>query len=389
MRALLLTALLLLPAAAADLDGPWRFSYISATGAKRSGTIDLKVAGGQVTGSISSDRGTAKIDDGHIQGDAISFRMIRRGNGDEVEVRYDGQVRNGVMKLKMQYGSHSPVEITATRPLPDKDLAVKVEKIADGFLGGEGPVWSRKNYLLFSDYDKNRIYKYVPGKQPEVYREESNGANGNAMDTKGRLYSCEYRSRRVTRTLPNGRTEVFVDRFEGKRFNAPNDIVVRRDGHVYFTDPLFTPLDHRDLDFYGVYHVTPGRKKIETLSRTQTRPNGITISPDGKTLFVANSDENNIRAYDLDSQGNASHERIVVSDLPGGADGLRVDVQGNFYVASRGVRVYSADGQYKGRIPTEVNPRNLAFGDPDFKTLYLIGNTLYRVRMDIAGSVQY
>ena len=134
-----------------------------------------------------------------------------------------------------------------------------------------------------SDYSRDRLYRnYLPGKAPEVYREDSHGANGNTMDRQGRLYSCEYKSRRVTRTDRKGKVEIFAEKFEGKRFNAPNDIVVRRDGHVYFTDPLFTPLDQRDLDFYGVYHITP-QGKIEAIARMpKTRPNGITLSPDGR-----------------------------------------------------------------------------------------------------------
>src|SRR2546430_1845573 len=196
-------------------------------------------------------------------------------------------------------------------------------------------MWSRDGFLIFSDYSKDRLYKIVPGKTPEVYREDSHGANGNAMDRQGRLYSCEYKSRRVTRTGRSGKIEVLADKFEGKRFNAPNDIVVRRDGHVYFTDPLFTPLDQRDIDFYGVYHVTP-TGEIEAIARLQTRPNGIALSPDGKILYVANTDEKNIRAYDVDDRGRASHERIAVADLPGGPDGMRVDVKGNLYIAAGG-----------------------------------------------------
>src|SRR4030095_12750200 len=114
------------------------------------------------------------------------------------------------------------------------------EPVADGFPGGEGPVWSREGFLIFSDYSRDRLYRYTPGKAPEVYREDSHGTNGNTMDGEGRLYSCEYKSRRVTRTDRQGKIEVLVDKFEGKRFNAPNDIVVRRDGHVYLTCPLFT-----------------------------------------------------------------------------------------------------------------------------------------------------
>jgi gluconolactonase len=265
---------------------------------------------------------------------------------------------------------------------------LQVQEVATGFPGGEGPVWSRQGYLIFSDYSKDRLYKLVPGKAPEVYREDSHGANGSAMDRKGRLYSCEYKARRVTRTDPNGKIEVFVDSFEGKRFNAPNDIVVRRDGHVYFSDPLFTPLDQRDLDFYGVYHVTP-KGRIEAVARMKTRPNGVTLSPDGKILYVANTDEKNIRAYDLDRSGRASNERVVVADLPGSPDGIRTDVKGNLYVTAQGVAVYSPKGELLGRITTPVNPRNLAFGDADLRTLYIVGNTIFRVRLDVAGAVQY
>ena len=276
-----------------------------------------------------------------------------------------------------------------TLPLAAQDFAnLKVEEVAKEFKGGEGPVWSREGYLIFSDYEVNRIYKLAPGGKPEVYREDSGGANGNAMDAQGRLYTCEYRTRRVTRTGRDGKVEVLADHFEGKRFNAPNDIVVRRDGNVYFSDPLFTPLDHRDLDFYGVYHITPDGK-IEAIARMKTRPNGVTLSPDGKILYVANTDERNIRAYDLDAKGNASGERIAIANLPGGPDGIRTDRNGNLFIAARGVVVYSPDGKLLGRIPTPVNPRNLAFGDPDLKTLYLVGNTIYRVRLETPGAVQY
>jgi gluconolactonase len=265
--------------------------------------------------------------------------------------------------------------------------ALKVELVAEGFPGGEGPVWSREGYLLFSDYSRDRIYKYVPGQAPEVWREGSHGTNGNTMDAQGRLYSCEYKARRVTRTDKAGKIEVLAERFEGKRFNAPNDIVVRRDGHVYFTDPLFTPLDQRELDFYGVYHITPAGQ-IEAIARMTTRPNGIALSPDGRTLYVANSDERNVRAYDVDAGGKTSNERVLAT-LDAGPDGMRVDVKGNLYFAARGVQIYSPTGKLLGKIAAPVNPRNIAFGDADMKTLYLVGNSIFKVRVETAGSIQY
>ena len=264
---------------------------------------------------------------------------------------------------------------------------LEVEEVAAGFPGGEGPVWSREGYLLFSDYSRDRIYKYIPGQAPAVWRDGSNGANGNALDVQGRLYSCEYKSRRVTRTDRTGAIEVLADRFEGKRLNAPNDIVVRRDGHVYFTDPLFTPLDQRELDFFGVFHITPAGR-IEAVARMTTRPNGIALSPDGRVLYVANTDERNVRAYDVDAAGGTSNERVLAT-LDAGPDGMRVDATGNLVIAARGVQIYSPAGALLGKIAVPVNPRNIAFGDADLRTLYLVGNSIFKVRLETPGSLQY
>jgi gluconolactonase len=268
----------------------------------------------------------------------------------------------------------------------------KVETIQDGFPGGEGPVWSRGGYLLFSDYENDRIHKYVPGQAVSVYREHSNGANGNTFDGQGRLYTCEYKSRRVTRTSRNGQIEVIADRWQGKRLNAPNDIVVRQDGNVYFTDPLFTPLDprERELDFYGVYRISPAGV-MELIASGKTRPNGIALSPDGKLLYIANSDERNIRVYDTDQAGKASNERVLIPTLPGGPDGMKVDEQGNLYVTARGIQIYSPQGKHLGSIELPGGiARNCAFGDKDLKTLYITGRTsLMRVRMNIKGAIQY
>ena len=204
---------------------------------------------------------------------------------------------------------------------------------------------------------------------------------------RGGCIPASNKARRVTRTDKAGKIEVLAERFEGKRFNAPNDIVVRRDGHVYFTDPLFTPLDQRELDFYGVYHITPAGQ-IEAIARMTTRPNGIALSPDGRTLYVANSDERNVRAYDVDAGGKTSNERVLAT-LDAGPDGMRVDAKGNLYFAARGVQIYSPTGTLLGKIAVPVSPRNIAFGDADLKTLYLVGNSIFKVRVDTPGSIQY
>jgi gluconolactonase len=265
-----------------------------------------------------------------------------------------------------------------------------VEKVAAGFRFTEGPAWSREGHLLFSDVPNDKIHKFVPGKGTDVFRAQSNGANGNTFDAQGRLYTCESRTRRVTRTDRKGRIEVLAERWEGKRLNAPNDIVVRRDGNVYFTDPAFgNQADGRELDFYGVYHITP-KSQLELIAKPAGRPNGIALSPDGKILYVANSDERNIRAYDLDRAGKPSNERVVVSGVDGPPDGMKVDEKGNLYVTANKLFVYSPDGKLLTTIELSETPANCAFGDPDLQSLYVTARTsLYRVRLTVKGSMQY
>jgi gluconolactonase len=270
---------------------------------------------------------------------------------------------------------------------------LEVQRVVANLHFAEGPAWSYDGFLLFSDTVVDKLFKVVPGSADEVFAERAGGAIGNAYDTEGRLYSCEFRQRRITRTLKNGKVEVLAARFEGKRFNAPNDIVVRRDGQVYFTDPAFgSQQDTRELDFYGVYHVTP-KGELEAVARWKTRPNGIALSPNGRTLYVSDSDERSVRAYDLDGKGAASKERIVVDKIDGVPDGVRTDEKGNLYVAANEVFVYEmSNGPAKllGEIPLAETPSNLAFGDADMETLYITARTsVYRVRLGVKGALPY
>ncbi|HYK17457.1 MAG TPA: SMP-30/gluconolactonase/LRE family protein [Bryobacteraceae bacterium] len=267
---------------------------------------------------------------------------------------------------------------------------VTVDRIATGFVFAEGPVWSRDGFLVFSDVPENKLLELKLGQKPALLRANSNGAMGNAFDSQGRLYTCETHARHITRTDKKGRVDVFAERYEGKRFNAPNDIVVRKDGQVYFTDPAFgNQEDTRELDFFGVYHVSP-RGEVELIAKPKGRPNGITLSPNGRLLYVANSDERNIRAYDLDSKGAASNERVLVSGIEGIPDGLRADEKGNLYVAAKRIEVFSPDGKSLGSISLAETPSNLAFGDEDFQSLFVTARTsVYRIRLDVKGSVQY
>lgn len=283
------------------------------------------------------------------------------------------------------------VALLLSLPVTAQDFSnVRVEKISGGYAFTEGPVWSRDGYLLFSDVPNNKIIRFEPGEGTAVFRENSDGANGNTFDARGRLYTCESRTRRVTRTGKDGKIEVLAEKWQGKRLNAPNDIVVRKDGHVYFTDPAFgRQVDTRELDFFGVYHVSP-KGEMEVVAKPAGRPNGIALSPDGKVLYVANSDDRNLRAYDVDRNGRAANERVVVSRIDGVPDGIKVDERGNIYVTARGVAVYSPSGNLLTTIEFTETPANCAFGDADFQTLYVTGRTsLYRVRLTVKGSVQY
>jgi gluconolactonase len=271
---------------------------------------------------------------------------------------------------------------------------MEVQRVVKDLHFAEGPVWSYDGFLLFSDTVVDKLRKLTPGSGDAVFAERAGGVMGNAYDMEGRLYTCEFRERRVTRTLKNGKIEVLAARFEGKRFNAPNDVVVRRDGNVYFTDPAFgAQQDTRELDFYGVYHITP-KGELEVIAKWKTRPNGIALSPNGRTLYVSDSDGRSVRAYDLDGKGIASKERVVVDKITGVPDGLRTDEKGNLYVAADKVYVYalSSNGPAKllGEVPVGETPSNLAFGDPDMETLYITARTsVYRVRLGVKGALPY
>src|SRR5580658_7161241 len=273
-------------------------------------------------------------------------------------------------------------------PLAAQDFSdIQVEKAAHGFRFTEGPAWSRDGYLLFSDIPGNKIMKYLPGEGYPIFRESSNGANGNAFDAQGRLYTCESLARRVTRTDKKGHIEVLADKWEGKRLNAPNDIVVSKNGHVYFTDPAFgSQADHRELDFYGVYHIPP-KGPMKLVARPAGRPNGIGISPNGRVLYVVNTDERNVRAYDLDRAGEASNERVLISGIAGVPGGLAVDEKGNLYVAGNGVAVYTPDGRPLHTIPMKARVSNCTFGEADGRTLIVTsGGFVYRLRLDVKGA---
>lgn len=255
-----------------------------------------------------------------------------------------------------------------------------VERIATGYRFTEGPAWSKDGFLVFSDTPSDQVLKWIPGRKAEVLREHANGPSGNAFDAQGRLYTCETRARRVTRTEKNGAVDVLAERWEGKRLNAPAGITVGKSGHVYFTDPAFGyQADQRELDFYGVYHIPP-KGPMELVARPAGRPHGIALSPNGRTLYVGNADEHNVRAYDVGRNGEASNERVLISNVPGVPGGISVDEKGNLYVAGKGISVYSPQGQLLQTIEMSDPLSNCAVLEADMLNIFVTSRgTVYRV----------
>lgn len=268
----------------------------------------------------------------------------------------------------------------------------EAEKIASNFQFADGIAWARAGFLAVADVRRNTMFRYEGDVHPEIkpWRENTGGASGLAYDLQERLWICESSNRRVTRLDPDGKLETLADSYQGKKFNAPNDIVVRRDGHVYFTDPAFgSAVDRRELDFHGVWHIGP-KGDMDVVAKWQTRPNGITLSADGKVLYVTDSDRHAVVAFDLDRAGTASNQRDLIRNITGVPGGIRIDVDGRLYVAAKGIAVYSPLGKLQRTLMETENASNCAFGSGDLESLFISARTsVYRVRPGVKGALQY
>jgi gluconolactonase len=303
------------------------------------------------------------------------------------------------------------VEVVRLDPRMDEIVPPnpKISKLAEGFLFTEGPVWDRtRKVLLFSDPNRNTIYKYAADGQLSVFREKSGyegadiaeygqpGSNGLTFDPSGRLTIDQHGNRRVIRVEKDGRDAVLAERFQGKRLNSPNDLVYRSDGTLYFTDPpfglpKFFDDPRKELAFSGIYAAKDGQVRL--LSSELTGPNGIAFSPDERTLYVGDWDEKKkvVMRYDVRPDGSLGPGQVFfdMTKAPGedAIDGLKVDEKGNVYVSGPGgLWVIAADGTHLGTIVAPQHPHNFAWGDDDGKTLYLCARTgLYRIRLNLAG----
>jgi gluconolactonase len=305
----------------------------------------------------------------------------------------------------------APAQIRKASPALDQIVpaGAKVEKLAGGLKFTEGPIWMPEGYLLFSDIPANVIMKWTPGGgAPTVFLKPSGfngtgapegafiGSNGLTLDKERLLLICQHGNGRLVRREKNGKLTVLAAKWEGKRLNSPNDVVVKSDGSIYFTDPPYGfPKEDDDpkkeLKFNGVYRLAGG--KLQLLYKDLSRPNGIAFSPDEKTLYVGNSDDKKKiwMKFDVQPDGGIANGKlfydVTSQTADGNPDGMKVDTKGNLYCTGPGgIWIFSPDGKHLGNIDPPETPANLAWGDADFKTLYITARTgLYRIKLNIAG----
>lgn len=293
----------------------------------------------------------------------------------------------------------------------------KIEKVADGFSFTEGPVWHPDGYLLFSDPNTNTIYRYNPkNHNVTVYMSHSGytgadigeygqpGSNGLVIDQEGRLIIDQHGNRRVVRIEKKGPVTILADRVDGKRFNSPNDVVLKSDGDVYFTDPPyglpgFFNDPKKELDYQGIFMIKNG--KVQVVSKDLGGPNGLAFSPDEKYFYATNWDIRDIHhtktlwRYEVQADGTLKNGKVFYdfsfTEDDEALDGIKIDRQGNLFVsAPGGLWILSAEGKLLGKIVTPERPANMAWGDEDGKTLYMTAHTsLYKIRVNTGGKFSW
>jgi gluconolactonase len=275
------------------------------------------------------------------------------------------------------------------------DPAAKLTVVASGFGFTEGPVWDELGFLYVSDETLNKIFRVHPdGKKEELI--SLGDPDGNTFDQRHRLIDCASVLRAIIEVTPQGNYKILADRFQGKKFNSPNDVVVGPGGALYFTDPTLDLVagEKQEIPFQGVYRLDE-EGNVRLLTKDLTQPNGLAFSPDGKRFYVDDSEQRNIRVYDVAADGSFENGRLF-GEEPGGKgegvpDGMKVDTLGNLYITGpKGIWVWDAQGHHLGTIIVPEQPANLAWGDQDYGTLYITATTsVYRLRTKAKGYVPY
>ena len=280
------------------------------------------------------------------------------------------------------------------------DAGQEIVELGRGYGGEQGPAegplwWQEGGYLLFSDIHNNRRMQWTPGAGVSLFSEPTHRANGLTRDPQGRLLAAEHDGRRISRLEPDGSLTVVANSFQGRRLNRPNDVVVKSDGAIYFTDPnAGMPVQTQfDLNFPGVYRVSPDLGSLTLLARDFIGPNGLAFSPDESVLYVIDSRLGHLRAFDVLPNGALAlgSSRIFSHNLgerPGIPDGMKVDVEGNIYVGgSGGIWVIDPSGQHLGTIDHGYPlTTNMAFGGGDWQTLFFTTwDGLFSVQLNTPG----
>jgi len=296
---------------------------------------------------------------------------------------------------------NKPFKILDVSFLQLVDTSEKIQKIAEGFGFLEGRLWSKNGYLVVSDLRANKIYKIGNDSKIEVLKERSGftgadtvglavdyGSNGLAYDRQGNILVCQHSDHAIAMITKNGVMQTVVDRYKGKRLNSPDDLAVKRDGSIYFTDPPFglkngDKDEHKAQEQNGIYRYY--NDTLTLLSTDYRYPNGIAFSPDEKYLYVCSYDLKELmRRYEIASDGTLKNGKIFSTTI---GDGLKVDCRGNVYLCNwQGVHIFSPSGREIGLIAFGESVTNLNWGDADYKTLYIVAaSNIYKVRMKIAG----
>jgi gluconolactonase len=278
--------------------------------------------------------------------------------------------------------------------------SVEFEKLATGCIFTEGPLWHRRDkYLLFSDMPGDHLRRWSAKDGVSTFRKPCNKSNGLAWDNQGRLIACEHASSHLTRTEADGSITVLASHHQGKELNSPNDVVVKSDGAIYFSDPTYGRKPHfgvprePELAFRGVYRVSPDGKSLALLADDFGQPNGLCFSRDEEVLFVNDTDKQHIRAFDVKPDGAIANSRVwagTVGEGAGAPDGMKVDSAGNVYCCGPGgIHVFAPDAGCLGVIRVPEYTANFCWGDDDLKSLFIAASTsIYRIRVAVPGTPQ-
>jgi gluconolactonase len=296
------------------------------------------------------------------------------------------------------------VQVNASAFLELVDEDAELERLGTGFTFTEGPIWNPDGYLLFSDMPGDVRRRWDPDSGVSEVANPSNKGNGMTIDNDGRLIVCEHVTSSVVRMDPDGLgggREVLATHYEGKELNSPNDVVVKSDGAIYFTDPTYGRMPgfgierEQDLDFQGVYRIAPGGGDPQLLIDDFDQPNGLCFSTDESLLYINDTTRAHIRVFDVAADGTIANGRVLADGIGSGdlaigdlVDGMKLDERGNVWVTGPGgVCVFDAQGEHIGTVEVPENVGNINWGGPDWNQLFIPATTsVYRIQCKVSGN---